>query len=280
MKNLRHFAARLIKARARKVSCALRRACRLLSGKPRSLPDFIIIGAQKSGTTSLYSFLTQHPQVFRALQKEVHFFNQHYEKGPRWYRAHFPPTKELPPGSITGEATPRYISNPLVPKRICELVPDVKLVAILRDPAERAVSNYFQGVRAGWERRPILEALSADEALIDRAALGWNELAIMKRQYKSRGLYFEQLERYLRYFSREQLLILKSEAFFNDPHETLAAAFDFLGVDPGFKVMDLRPRNVTKNRTEVAPEVYEYLSDYYRSPNEALYELLGKDFGW
>ena len=98
--------------------------------------------------------------------------------------------------------------------------------------------------------------------------------------YKSRGLYKVQLERYLQHFPWEQLLVICSEAFFAEPENTLRQVFEFVGVDTGFKVEDLKPRNVNWNRTKVPPGVYEYLNDYFLPHNQALYELVGKDYGW
>ncbi|MFO7955055.1 sulfotransferase family protein [Thioalkalivibrio sp.] len=132
----------------------------------RGLPDFIIIGAQKSGTTSLYAYLSQHPQLFPSSTKEVHFFDggldpsvDTFKKGMPWYRAHFPLRKNMGANQRTFEASPLYIFNPLAPERIANVVPNVKIIALLRNPTERAISHFFH------ERRRGREPLAIDEAL-------------------------------------------------------------------------------------------------------------------
>jgi hypothetical protein len=262
---------------------------RLLTSSFRSLPHFIIIGTQKGGTSSLFHYLAQHPQIFASSAKEVHFFDggldpkaDTHAKGLHWYRSHFPLKRSMGKGDLTGEASPLYIFNPLVPARIHGVLPNVKLIALLRDPAERAISHYFHERRKKRETLPIMKALQAEESRIS-ASIGNANLKSKKYihySYKSRGLYKEQLERYLQYFRREQLLILSSEEFFEQPQKTLHQVFGFLGVDEGFEVKDTKPVNVGKNRTDVPAEVYEYLRAYYAPHNEALYELIGRDFGW
>lgn len=102
----------------------------------------------------------------------------------------------------------------------------------------------------------------------------------MRHSYKSRGLYKEQIERFVNYFPWQQILVLSSESFFSEPHSILRRVFDFVGVDAGFKARDVKPRNVTPNRSEVDPDVYEYLNDYSLRPNQARYELVGRSYGW
>ena len=134
-----------------------------------SLPDFIIIGAQKSGTTSLYSYLSQHPQLLPSIHKAVHFFDggldesaDNFEKGEAWYRAHF--QLRMHAHERTFEASPLYIFNPLAPKRIYDLVSEAKIIAVLRNPTERAISQYFHE-KGGKNRDPlsIREALREEE---------------------------------------------------------------------------------------------------------------------
>src|ERR1041384_7789414 len=137
-----------------------------LTWEQRALPDFIIIGAQKAGTSSLFFYLAQHPQLVGSFIKEVHFFDggmkpgiDNFAKGEPWYRAHFPLRKDLGPTHKTFEASPCYIFNPLAPIRIHDLLPDVKIVALLRNPVDRAISQYFQERRRNREPLEITEAL-------------------------------------------------------------------------------------------------------------------------
>ena len=257
--------------------------------RQRPLPDFIIIGAQKSGTSSLHGYLCQHPQLFSSpFKREIHFFDSsvhkretdNYEKGESWYRAHFPSQRELDVDSRIFEATPLYLFHPLVPERIFNLVPEIKLIALLRNPTERAISHYYMNMRKNVEPLPMLEAFQQEEARLKNVINEQdyrNEL-FFRISYKSRGRYAEQLERYLKYFPLKQILLLGSDEFFNDPQASLRRVFDFVGVDPGFKINDLTPRNVGKNKSDVPPAVREYLNEYFLYPNQALYELTGINF--
>ena len=256
----------------------------------RPLPDFIIIGAQKSGTSSIHDYLMQHPQLFTSpFKKEIHFFdsNVHYkktnahEKGENWYRAHFPSHRERGVGSKTFDVTPTYLFHPLVPGRIFNLIPGVKLIALLRNPSERAISHYFMNQWKNAEHRPMLEAFQQEQARLETVNIEMdygNE--IYGESYKLGGHYAEQLERYRRFFPANQMLLLGSEEFFKDPYKSLHRVFDFVGVDADFKVPNLTPRNVGRNKTEIPHAVRRYLDEYFKPYNQALYELTGQNFGW
>lgn len=255
----------------------------------RALPDFLIIGAMKAGTSSLVSFLSQHPQLLVASRKEVHFFDgglrpsrDTYAQGPEWYREHFPLKREMGRGQKTFEASPLYLFNPLAPRRIADLVPSVKLIAILRNPTDRAISHYFHETSKGRESLPIMSALLAEEARLQPVleAGDYKSNAYIHCSYKSRGRYREQLDRYLELFDEEQILVLGAEKFYADPVSSLQQVFRFVGVDEEYAPDDLRPRNVGVNRSEVEPEVHEYLDRYFETHNRALHELVGEDFGW
>jgi len=131
------------------------------------LPDFIIIGVQRGGTTSLYKYMTKHPKIIPALKKEIHFFDNKFGKGLSWYESQFMQNpffcllkrKRKSEDTITGEASPYYIYHPHVPKRISKILPNVKLIAILRNPIERAFSHYNHEVRLGAEKLSFEDAL-------------------------------------------------------------------------------------------------------------------------
>ncbi|MGB3300299.1 MAG: sulfotransferase domain-containing protein [Phormidesmis sp.] len=257
--------------------------------RKRFLPNFIIIGAQKSGTSSLFNYLNQHPRLVGGFIKEINFFNggvevgnDNYKKGEKWYRAQFPPENRKLPNSKAFEASPLYLFNPLVPKRIFHSIPDCKLIAVLRDPTDRAISHYFHEKRKGREPLPILEAYKQEEVRLKSVleAQDFKSRAFRTFSYKSRGRYGEQLDRFLRHFPQQQMLILSSEELFESPKMTLGRIFDFLEVDANMASIDLSPQNVGSNRVKVGPEVHEYLDEYFHPYNQALYELLGKSYGW
>lgn len=262
---------------------------RLLTWQYRGLPDFIVIGAQKSGTSSLYYYLGQHAQLKSAYEKEVHFFDgglnskvDNYQKGEPWYRSHFPLYRNTGMDQKIFEGSPFYIFNPLVPKRIAEFLPEAKLIAILRNPTERAISHYFHEKRKGRESLPIMDALQAEEerlkAVIENKDYK-NEI-YKNYSYKSRGLYYNQIKRYLDYFQMNNILVINSEKLFLEPDSTLRRIFQFVGVDAELMVRDLKPRNVANNRTEVESCVYDYLENYFRPHNQMLYKLIGENYGW
>ncbi len=262
---------------------------RQATSRVRSFPHFILIGAQKSGTSSLFRYLAQHPQILRSFTKEVHYFDgglnarlDTYQQGQEWYRAHFPMRATLRQRRIAGEASPFYIFHPLVAERIASLLPEVKLIAVLRNPTERAISHYFHTKRKGHEPLSIGEALREEEERLKPVLQqgDWKNPALRRFSYKSRGHYEEQLKRYFRWFSRKQLLILSSEELFGEPEETLLRIFQFLGVEGKAHSIDLRPMNVATDKTLVGTEIYEYLDDYFMPRNQALFELIGREFSW
>jgi hypothetical protein len=267
---------------------------RLRQMQDRVLPDFVIIGAQKSGTSSLYRYLTQHPQVRESSVKEVHYFDGGLEEGTdtytfgeRWYRSHFPMASEMAPGVQSYEASPLYMLHPLVAGRMAQILPRVKLVAILRDPTDRALSHYFHNVRKNAVRRckeelgPGAAMAAEEERLAPVLARGdYGDEAFRAYSYKARGRYLEQIERYWAHFPRENLLVLRAEDLFEDPAGLMGGLCDFLGLDRTRSGEDFRPANVGSNREEVDPDVRAELEAYFAPMNRALYAALGRDFGW
>ena len=262
---------------------------RRLSASARCLPNTIIVGAQKAGTSSLFSYLTQHPAIQGSCRKEVHYFDggfdprvDSYKKGQYWYRAHFPLKTKVARQNRIIEATPSYLFIPSVPERIVSLIPDAKIIAVLRDPAERAISNFFHEVRAGREARSIMQALHEEDDLLNPI---WDSGEYKTPQfvycsYKARGRYAEQIARYFEFFSREQVLVLSSKKLFTSTGDAVAKVFDFLEIDSTVPVTDKRPRNVGTDKPKTDNAVREYLNDYFAPFNERLFELLGKKIDW
>ena len=274
-----------IEAQKRRVNWAYRK----VTWQNRVLPDIIIVGAMKAGTTSLFAYLRQHPHLLPSFRKEIHFFDgglnpevDTFERGQRWYRAHFPLREDMGVWQKTFEASPFYIFNPLAPQRIFDLTPQTKIIALLRNPSERAVSHYFHEKRKNRETLPIREAFQKEEVRLEQIVReeDYKSNAFIHQSYKKRGLYREQLERYFNLFPREQVLVIKSEDLYAEPGKCLKKVFEFAGVDADCKVENLVPKNVAKNRSDVAPEVYDDLNTYFAPHNRALYELIGEDYGW
>ena len=256
-------------------------AFRRLTVWNRRLPDFIIIGAMKAGTTSLFSYLNQHYQLKSSIVKEVHYFDSpnYRENNHAWYRARFPiVSNELK----TYEAPPRYIVNPDVPERIHKAIPDVKLIAILRNPVERAISHHNHMFIGGKEELGLMEALEAEEGRLEYALKNrdYLEANYVTYSYKLRGHYAEQLEAYYKHFSKEQILVLSMQQLREDVQGTLKEIYDFVGIDNSVVIEDVKPRHVAKSKESVDDKVYDYLNNYYSEHNQRLYELLNKDFNW
>ena len=252
-----------------------------------SLPDFVIIGAQKCGTSSLYSYLTGHPQVVSASKKEVHFFDSPaFRRGEGWYRSNFPPqSSENGQKTITGEASPYYIYHPLVPKRAASLIPNAKLIALLRNPVDRAYSDYNHRVNDGIETLSFEEAIEAEAERIKGekermlSEEGYFSPNHRRYSYLARGVYVDQLEDWHEHFDRDQLLLLKSEDFFKDTRKMMGVVCDFLGL-PEWEGGNFGQGRNRRRYEPMKPETRARLERYFEPHNQRLYDYLGRDFGW
>lgn len=253
---------------------------RRLTATMRTRPDYIIAGAGKCGTTSMQAYLAAHPLVRAPLGKEVHYFDHNYSRGESWYRAHFPLARRWRPW-LTGEATPYYLCHPGVPRRVAQAVPDVKIIVLLRDPVERAYSQYRM-VRDEYrcECLTFEDALRAEERRLvgERERLArepsYRSHSHLFFSYKERGRYAEQLERWFTYFDRDRMLLVKSEDLFARPREVLAEAFAFLQL-PAWRPESLPIYNRGTYERPMSEEAREHLSKYFVEHNERLGLLLG-----
>jgi hypothetical protein len=248
------------------------------------LPDFLIIGAQRGGTTSLHRYLCAHPGVLPATKKEIRFFDLNFARGLDWYRAHFPlqAARFFRPGRVvTGEATPYYLYHPAAPHRAREVAPGVRLLALLRNPVDRAVSHYHLEIRAGHEDLPFQAALERE---LEKQAAGQapedeeTSLTHRRQSYLSRGVYADQLQRWMSAFPREQLLVLSSERFYAEPAAVIEEALAFVGL-PLRHPAEYRRYN-DGGYAPLEPGARRRLVDYFAPHNERLYELLGERFDW
>ena len=263
----------------------LRSGYRGLTASMRGLPSGVIIGAQRSGTTSLFNYLIQHPDLLPPLGKELHYFDFHYHRGVRWYRGRFPYTSQLRRGSLTIEASPYYLIHPLVPGRVAALLPEVKLIAVLRNPVDRALSHYQHEVRDRRESLSFEEAvdreperIAGEEERLEREP-GYYSYAHHRYSYIRRGHYVEQLRRWVRHFPRSQLLILQSERLFRDPVATTARVHEFLGLRPHPLAKYERFLQGSYDR-EMPPQLRKRLAAYFEPHNRELYQWLGEEFDW
>src|SRR4051812_34912999 len=259
------------------------------TARARPLPDFLILGAQKAGTTALYAYLRRHPSILGPAWKEVSFFDRHWTRGIAWYRGQFPNMLRVRAarrrGVVrVGEGSPSYVFHPLAPERVRATVPHARLIVLLRNPVDRAFSQYQHEVALGRESLPFEQALEHEDGrtagevgrmLSDPAYFSsewWTHT------YRARGLYAEQLERWVAVFPRRQLLVVGTEEMAAAPAETYGRVLEFLGVAP--HDLGSYPRVFSRDYEAMRPETRDSLSAFYAGPNKRLYELLGRDLGW
>lgn len=278
------------------------RSVGMVTAGSRPPPDFLLIGAKRGGTTSLYFHLLRHPQVVplfprpdhlpkATFTKGIHYFDANAHRGPRWYSSHLP-SRRVRQGAedriglpvVTGEASPYYLFHPLAPGRAAQLLPDVRLLALLRDPVERAFSHWKERRRAGAEPLGFADALAAEddrlgveEELLQSGALRAS-YAHEQQSYARQSEYVTSLQRWLGHYPAERLLVLVTEDYVADSAGVLAQCADFLGLRPA----DL-PGAERRNRTAAAQlpaGVRRRLEERFAPCNDRLSGLLGRPLPW
>ena len=285
---------------------------RKITSRFRLLPSFLIIGGAKCGTTSLYAHLIEHPNILPASLKEVDFFQHIRNTKTSFYRSHFPIKRQ---NLITGEASTLYFVHRLVPKRVHELLPSVKLILILRNPVEVAYSGFNYMVNLGAQVTENFE--DAIKAELKRIEIENEkpEFTIENTNYDHyqsvfsylrHGIYADYILNWLKLFPKEQLLILHTKDLYNNLDNILAKTFEFLNL-PKYQIENRigknkidkihptagRERNIYKNidsktRTlfnvqdypEMKSETRKFLQDFFRPHNERLFKIIGKRFDW
>ncbi|MEL6890814.1 MAG: sulfotransferase domain-containing protein [Actinomycetota bacterium] len=214
----------------------------------RMRPSLIIVGAQKAGTTYLFHQLALHPDVATPLTKELHFFDDRYDRGLGWYLGHFPSADHG--AALTLEASPGYLFHPHALRRLADDLPDVRIVVLLRDPIKRAYSHFLHERRLGYEPEPdFARALDLEAERIgpdlerleldpDHTGFAWRHFS-----YVARGEYAGQLRRCHEIFGRDRVLILRSEEMFAEPRAALAETVAFAGLAP-FEPERLAPNDM------------------------------------
>ncbi|MHA1294862.1 MAG: sulfotransferase domain-containing protein [Promethearchaeota archaeon] len=256
---------------------------RRFKASKRSLPQFLIIGAQKAGTTSLFNYLISNEHIKRPLKKEIHYFSENYKKGELWYRMHFTIIRD---DSITLDASTSYLFYPHAAKRVNSLIPDVKIIILLRDPVERAFSHYNHEVKIGNEKSSSFEeAIELEEK---RTNNSYERMKIDENYYDKnvgfysyikKGIYIEQLKRWYYYFNRENILIIESKKFFKETYKTLERIASFLNIENRFYFKPII-YNRGRRSTEMSIDTRNFLKNYYYNYNKELFRLIGEEFDW
>jgi hypothetical protein len=267
---------------------------RALTSHWRPLPDALIIGGQRCGTSSLYKYLESHPDVSASLQKETRFFSQKFTEGEEWYRAQFPLAMGHGGGRVDRrqvcfEATPQYMLDPRAAGRAARLVPNARIIALLRNPVDRAISQYVHNLSLGLEPLEFEVALALES---DRIAPDLTRMqrdgnlpltpAVARYSYVERGLYAKQLRRWLEWFPLEQILLIRSEDFYADTATVFAQVLQFLRL-PDWRPSEFHNFSAARRtgwRFAPAESIRRELSARFAGPNDDLCRLTGRDFGW
>jgi len=231
----------------------------LMTHRRRMTPDFLIIGAQKGGTSSLFYYLKFHPEIIRPIKKEIHFYNIHYQKGLKWYQAHFPLKSE---SHITGEASPDYIFHPLSAQRIKALNPEMKIIVLLRNPIQRAYSAFQMNKRMGIDPRDNFEEAVQYELENDKGVEQIYDYDKHNFFYLARGKYAKQLAVWKEHFSDNQFHIIQSDVFFKDSKEELQKVYKFLGIKQILPT-DYKAMNIGKY-PPMSETLYDKLKSYFK----------------
>ncbi|MFH5824411.1 sulfotransferase [Georgenia sp. AZ-5] len=268
----------------------------MLTASSRPVPDFLVIGTKRGGTTSMFNYLLMHPGI-RGLFPQVRgvkstdYFFRNYGRGERWYRSHFPSEsyrallrRRTGYRVLSGEASPYYVWDPRIAQRVRELAPEVRAILLLRDPVERAWSHYQERVGNGLEPLAFPEALAREEERtageLERmlADPGYYSPAFDYYSYRQRGVYVPQLRNWYAQFPAEQVLVLRAEDLYADVQRTFDRVTAFLSL-PSFTLPTTRTFNAS-TRAPMPVEVRRELAEFFAPHNAELESLVGFPLGW
>ena len=282
---------------------SLSNSFRNYTAKLRMLPDFIIIGGAKCGTTSLFSYILNHPQVNSPTLKEISFFEHVSKTNKNWYRSHFPLKKS---GIITGEATPAYLVHPFAPERISNFIPNVKLIILLRNPIDRAYSAFNYMVNLGAQITDDFEYVIEQELkrikILEESPI--NEINeknfdyTLTFSYLRHGIYVNYIKNWLKFFPKNQIHIIHTQELNKNTDKILSDVFTFLNLPnheinfnksnqnirkifvQGGKEFDSGKKMNVQHYEKMDEKLQKKLKKFYEPYNEELFNLLGKRFDW
>jgi hypothetical protein len=253
----------------------------------RVLPDFLVIGVGRSGTTSLYYYLDQHPSIVKSSYDEIGFFDDNFHLGLSWYRSMFTTifTKFLiklkTKYFMTYEVTPWYVRRPWTARRIKKIFPNIKLIIVLRNPIDRTYSHYHLSTQND-EKRDFKVVIKEDMKNISQWNITEKNDSYFSNQVQNsklaRGFYYEQIIPWFELFSKEQIMIISSEDLASKTQSTLREIFSFLEL-PIYDIKNTEKVNVSKY-SKMDQETRNLLIDFFRPYNEKLFEYLNREFDW
>lgn len=244
-------------------------------------PDFVIIGATKCGTTSLYEYMKDHPQVLPAIWKEIEYY-RFPERGREWYLSHFPRIPDGETRFLTGEASTCYIGMREAKPLMFEQHPDVKLMALVRDPVDKAISHCHHDRKLGVETRTVDEALTEELDILEALDSPWPDAGDYwktQRGYVWHGLYAFFIEDWVSMFPKENMLVIPSEDLYGKPAETLARVFKHLGL-PNHELAEYKVHLQGSYEKKKDEPVRDRLIRYFAPYTKRLEELIGRELDW
>ena len=262
-----------------------------ITSAARMTPSFLICGGQRCGTTSLYRALAQHPVVLKAvLHKGVHYFDTSYHRGMPWYRAHFPLQRSAEKIHLrygvpaqTFESSPYYMYHPQAAARIAQDLPGTKLIALVRDPIERAYSQHHHEVARGFEQeRDFGNALALEPARLHRQEEllaqdpEYYSFAHQHHAYRGRGEYARYLSVMAQHVGRERIHVVESERFFVEPERVYDEVCEFLGLPTNLDRPPFERHNARPRKSDMDPAIRSELNAHYAPHDEALINWLGR----
>jgi len=253
----------------------------------RVLPDFFVIGAGRTGTTSLYYYLDQHPSLSKSAYDELGFFDVNFHLGLHWYRSLFPSIftkfriKLKTHFFMTYDVTPFYVRRPWVARRMKKLFPDSKLIIVLRNPVDRTYSHYYLSTESG-ETRTFEEVIEEDMNDISEWSVDLKDdyyfATKVENSKLARAFYVEQLAVWFELFPKNQILIISSEELASNTKNIMNDIFQFLNL-PEYEIPNIEKVNVSKY-SKMNPETRKILIDFFKPYNEQLYKFLNRKFDW
>ena len=244
--------------------------------KKEQPPDFIIVGASKCGTSSLFQYLNYHPQILLPHKKELNFFTpQNLDRGLAWYYSQFPAITDYE-GLLTGEASPAYFNNPYARDNISQLPKPVKIIILLRNPVERVISWYYHNIKCGQEHRPLLEVITTE---ITKVQTTPPERIDYSCDYVADSIYLNKIKKWLEIISEPNILIIQTETLAVQPEATMKQVFDFLDL-PYYSVIEYFRHNQGFYQSENHHQIVATLAEFFAPYNQQLETLLGRKFNW
>jgi tetratricopeptide (TPR) repeat protein len=247
--------------------------------KEAMTPDFFIIGAAKCGTTSLFEYISEHPHVLAPVLKEIDYF-LYPERGLAWYQSHFPRLPQKNKGYMTGEASVSTMALGTGPAQVLQVNPEARLLALARDPVDRAISHYANNVQLGTEQRSLDEAISQELEILESYSTSRDDEYWGSQQgYLWAGLYANDLERWLKTFPEDRLCIIVTEDMRAHHQQTMDRVFQFLGL-PLHTVSTAVIHNPGLYDTKGNSRIRTRMGEFYARPNQLFFELIGRRLNW